>query len=99
MCAHAQSRTSEVLTRPSWKEQSLASCVHMWRYLHQWQGKFPLTQDRHLQQARTGERKDEVSMIYAFISLVSFCVYILECPLMEFEFPDPATVASSDKLQ
>lgn len=33
-------------------------------------------------------------MIYVFISLMSFCVYILECPLMEFEFPDPATVAS-----
>lgn len=40
--------TSEMLTRPSWKEQSLAFWVHMWRYLHQWQGKEPFTQERQL---------------------------------------------------
>jgi len=40
--------TSELLTRPSWKEQSLAFCVHMWRYLHQWHGKEPFTQERQL---------------------------------------------------
>lgn len=42
--------TSELLTRPSWNEQSLAFCVHMCRYLHQWQGKEPFTQERHLKQ-------------------------------------------------
>lgn len=46
--------TSEMLTRPSWNEQSLAFWVHTWRYLHQWQGKEPLTQDRQLKQSRVG---------------------------------------------
>lgn len=50
VCAHTL--TSEVLTRPSWKEQSLASCVHMCRYLHQLQENVPLTQDRHLERVR-----------------------------------------------
>lgn len=40
--------TSETLTRPSWKEQSLAFWVHTWRYLHQWQGKEPFTHERQL---------------------------------------------------
>lgn len=44
--------TSEMLTRPSWKEQSLAFWVHTWRYLHQWQGKEPFTQERQLKQRR-----------------------------------------------
>lgn len=43
--------TSESLTRPSRKEQSAALWVQMWRYLHQWQGKEPFTQDRQLQRA------------------------------------------------
>lgn len=42
--------TSETLTRPSWKEQSLAFWVHMWRYLHQWHGNEPFTQERQLKQ-------------------------------------------------
>lgn len=49
------SLTSDMLTRPSWKEQSLAFWVHMWRYLHQWQGNEPLTHDRHLQTERQRE--------------------------------------------
>lgn len=40
--------TSESLTRPSRKEQSAALWVQMCRYLHQWQGKEPFTQDRQL---------------------------------------------------
>jgi hypothetical protein len=41
--------TSEILIRPSWKEQVVGSCVQRLRYLHQWQRKALLTQDRHLQ--------------------------------------------------
>lgn len=44
--------TSEMLTRPSWKEQSLAFWVQTWRYLHQWQGKEPFTQERQLKDRR-----------------------------------------------
>lgn len=40
--------TSEVLTRPSWKEQLEGSWVHRLRYLHQWQRKALFTHDRHL---------------------------------------------------
>lgn len=46
--------TSETLTRPSWKEQSLAFWVHTWRYLHQWQGKEPFTHERQLKHRDTG---------------------------------------------
>lgn len=48
--------TSENLTRPSRKEQSAALWVQMWRYLHQWQGKEPFTQDRQLRRERRGQR-------------------------------------------
>lgn len=43
-----QCGTSEVLIRPSWKEQVVGSWVHRFRYLHQWQRKALFTQDRHL---------------------------------------------------
>lgn len=43
-------QTSEVLTRPSWKEQLEGSWVHKLRYLHQWQRKALFTHDRHLQE-------------------------------------------------
>ena len=54
--ASPQPRTSDTLTRPSRKEQSAALCVHTWRYLHQWQGKEPLTQDRQLRETRAVRR-------------------------------------------
>ena len=59
LCASStnpQPRTSDTLTRPSRKEQSAALCVHTWRYLHQWQGKEPLTQDRQLRETRAVRR-------------------------------------------
>lgn len=48
--------TSESLTRPSRKEQSAALWVQMCRYLHQWQGKEPFTQDRQLRRERSRQR-------------------------------------------
>lgn len=50
--------TSEMLTRPSRKEQSLAFWVHMWRYLHQWHGNEPFTQERQLKQKREERVKE-----------------------------------------
>lgn len=44
--------TSEVLTRPSWKEQLDGSWVHRLRYLHQWQRKALFTHDRHLSEEK-----------------------------------------------
>lgn len=52
--------TSESLTRPSRKEQSAALWVQMWRYLHQWQGKEPFTQDRQLQRERSGQHQGSI---------------------------------------
>ena len=54
--------TSETLTRPSWKEQSLALWVHMCRYLHQWQGKEPFTHERHLHRYRGRKPEDTVQI-------------------------------------
>jgi len=73
--------TSELLTRPSWKEQSPASCVHMWRYLHQWQGKFPLTQDRHLERVRAAKGiVTNNSMLFLFLHFpLSFCLCSVSC--------------------
>lgn len=57
--------TSETLILPSWKEQVVGSCVQRFRYLHQWQRKALLTQDRHLQGGDSNERRP-----YIFISLL-----------------------------
>lgn len=75
-CILCASPTSEMLTRPSWKEQSLAFWVHMWRYLHQWHGNEPFTQERQLKQrdAKTplgrGYLPSESSLHY-----LSYCIY------------------------
>lgn len=58
-----ESLTSEMLTRPSWKEQSLAFWVHMWRYLHQWHGNEPFTQERQLEQREAGDDGEGVSRV------------------------------------
>lgn len=52
-------RTSMLLTRPSWKEQSARLLVQMCRYLHQLQGKGLFTQDRHLGRENKGQESGQ----------------------------------------
>lgn len=83
-CCHATKSllTSETLILPSWKEQVVGSCVQRFRYLHQWQRKALLTQDRHLQ-GGDSKRASHAGLSWKKAAILTSLSYSWEGKLVE----------------